>query len=183
MFRVVVCAFSASLLCGCASVGAWHREVVQVDYGAPAVVVDYGGLPSVGSKKSIEPKPSLENFANVTDSSPQSIQPLTAPDAANASLVPLRTAVVGSCDCPYDVKSNGALCGASSAWSRPGGKAPACYAGEGIPLSPQLYKPACAESGSCYGDISVATGRPKTVYVGGYYRKDGTYVRGYYRSK
>lgn len=42
--------------------------------------------------------------------------------------------------------------------------------------------PACSESGSCYGDISPATGRPKTIYVPGYYRSDGTYVRGYYRS-
>jgi hypothetical protein len=42
---------------------------------------------------------------------------------------------------------------------------------------------ACAENGSCYGDISEQTGRPKTVKVKGYYRKDGTYVRGHYRSR
>lgn len=47
---------------------------------------------------------------------------------------------------------------------------------------PPLIYPACAENGSCYGDISIATGRPKTVRVGGYYRRDGTYVRGHYRS-
>lgn len=40
----------------------------------------------------------------------------------------------------------------------------------------------CSESGSCYGDISPATGRPKTVYVPGYYKSNGKYVRGYYRS-
>ncbi len=40
-----------------------------------------------------------------------------------------------------------------------------------------------AENGSYYGQTSRNTGRPKTVYVGGYYRKDGTYVRGHYRSK
>jgi len=40
----------------------------------------------------------------------------------------------------------------------------------------------CAENGSCYGDISNITNLPKTVPVLGYYRKDGTYVRGYYRS-
>ena len=44
------------------------------------------------------------------------------------------------------------------------------------------YAPGCAENGSCYGDISVATGRPKTTAVRGYYRKNGTYVRGHYRS-
>lgn len=41
----------------------------------------------------------------------------------------------------------------------------------------------CAENGSCYGDISSATGRPKTTHVNGYYRRDGTYVRGHYRSR
>ena len=39
----------------------------------------------------------------------------------------------------------------------------------------------CAENGSCYGDLN-ANGVPKTVHVDGYYRKDGTYVRGHYRS-
>jgi hypothetical protein len=42
--------------------------------------------------------------------------------------------------------------------------------------------PSCAENGSCYGDPSVANGIPKTVHVNGYYRRDGTYVRGHYRS-
>ena len=44
------------------------------------------------------------------------------------------------------------------------------------------YPAACAENGSCYGDISNITGLPKTVHVNGYFRSDGTYVRGYYRS-
>jgi hypothetical protein len=43
--------------------------------------------------------------------------------------------------------------------------------------------PGCEENGSCYGDISAATGKPKTVEVRGYMRKDGTYVRGHYRSR
>ena len=51
------------------------------------------------------------------------------------------------------------------------------------PRSPIPPNPSCSESGSCYGDISSATGLPKTVDVPGYYRRDGTYVRGYYRSK
>lgn len=40
---------------------------------------------------------------------------------------------------------------------------------------------AVAENGSYYGQPNV-NGVPKTVAVNGYYRKDGTYVRGYYRS-
>jgi len=44
------------------------------------------------------------------------------------------------------------------------------------------YAPGCAENGSCYGDTSGYTGAAKTVQVQGYYRADGTYVRGHYRS-
>jgi hypothetical protein len=45
------------------------------------------------------------------------------------------------------------------------------------------HDPPVAENGSRYGDISEQTGRPKTIHVNGYYRNDGTYVRGYYRSE
>ncbi|MSO20120.1 MAG: hypothetical protein EXQ56_06585 [Acidobacteria bacterium] len=48
--------------------------------------------------------------------------------------------------------------------------------------SPAIPATGCAENGSCYGDISPATGRPKTVFVDGYTRKDGTYFRGHVRS-
>ena len=52
------------------------------------------------------------------------------------------------------------------------------------PALPNVTPPVvgCAENGSCYGDISGATGRARTVAVSGYYRSDGTYVRGHYRS-
>lgn len=51
-----------------------------------------------------------------------------------------------------------------------------------ITPAPSSSRGACAENGSCYGDLSAITGRPKTIQVRGYYRKDGTYVRGHYRS-
>lgn len=35
---------------------------------------------------------------------------------------------------------------------------------------------------SGYGEISSTTGRPKTVHVNGYFRKDGAYVKPHYRS-
>lgn len=34
----------------------------------------------------------------------------------------------GNCPCPYNRASNGSRCGARSAWSRPGGASPLCYA-------------------------------------------------------
>jgi hypothetical protein len=48
-------------------------------------------------------------------------------------------------------------------------------------VPPRLRPPLCAEDGSCYGDISNATLRPKTVYVRSYVR-DGTYIRSHFRS-
>lgn len=41
----------------------------------------------------------------------------------------------------------------------------------------------CAENGSCFNDISKLTGNHKTIHIEGYYRSDGTYVRGHYRGK
>lgn len=55
-------------------------------------------------------------------------------------------------------------------------------AGGGEARVEERNSPAVAENGSYYGEVSPATGRPKTVHVRGYYRKDGTYVRGHYRS-
>ena len=47
---------------------------------------------------------------------------------------------------------------------------------------PVANPPRCAENGSCYGDISYRTNLPKHDYVPAYYRKNGTRVRGHYKS-
>lgn len=36
---------------------------------------------------------------------------------------------------------------------------------------------------SYYGEISERTHRPKTENIDGYYRQDGSYVKGHYRSR
>ena len=51
-----------------------------------------------------------------------------------------------------------------------------------IRAPPSSSRRGVAENGSYYGQISKTTGRPKTVAVRGYYRKNGTYVRSHYRS-
>jgi len=49
-------------------------------------------------------------------------------------------------------------------------------------LGPSFVWPlAVAENGSYYGELN-KNGVPKTVHVNGYFRSNGTYVRGYYRS-
>ncbi len=47
---------------------------------------------------------------------------------------------------------------------------------------PSPIGPGCAENGSCFGDVSNINGMPKTTHINGYFRRDGTYVRGHYRS-
>jgi hypothetical protein len=58
--------------------------------------------------------------------------------------------------------------------------------------TPSIYTPPAYNSAPAsdycrnsnyYGAPSCVTGLPKTHYVNGYYRKDGTYVRPYYRSR
>ena len=36
----------------------------------------------------------------------------------------------GNCPCPYKTKSNGHRCGGNSAYSRPGGESPKCFASD-----------------------------------------------------
>ncbi len=54
--------------------------------------------------------------------------------------------------------------------------------GNSLRAPPAQFKPFIAENGSYYGQPN-QYGVPKTVHVRGYYRKDGTYVRGHYRSR
>lgn len=41
-----------------------------------------------------------------------------------------RASYPGNCPCPYDTDRAGRKCGARSAWSKPGGRSPICYAKE-----------------------------------------------------
>ncbi|MGH7133300.1 MAG: hypothetical protein ACREJO_15310 [Phycisphaerales bacterium] len=60
--------------------------------------------------------------------------------------------------------------------------APRSTATARVPPVPKYTLPAgTAENGSYYGQPN-DNGVPKTVYVNGYYHRDGTYVRGHYRS-
>lgn len=61
-------------------------------------------------------------------------------------------------------------------------------AGRMMAVLPSLGSGGESSSAACksegyYGEISCLTGKPKTVHVRGYYRKDGTYVSPHYRSR
>jgi hypothetical protein len=61
---------------------------------------------------------------------------LAGPAVAKQSDGQIRQAIIrqsianysGSCPCPYNVMRNGRSCGGRSAYSRPGGESPKCYA-------------------------------------------------------
>ncbi len=46
----------------------------------------------------------------------------------------------GACPCPYNRASNGSSCGRRSAYSKPGGYAPVCYASDVTPAMISTYK-------------------------------------------
>jgi len=46
----------------------------------------------------------------------------------------------GNCPCPYNRASNGSSCGRRSAYSKPGGYAPVCYAQDVTPAMISTYK-------------------------------------------
>ncbi|MBN8564773.1 MAG: SH3 domain-containing protein [Leptolyngbya sp. UWPOB_LEPTO1] len=60
-------------------------------------------------------------------SSTERSSPAVSPSPTSEGLTPLREPVSGSCECPYDTDKRGRSCGRRSAYSRPGGAAPACY--------------------------------------------------------
>jgi hypothetical protein len=113
----------------------------------------------------------------------------TPPDAATQPQAPVpNTGYAGNCACPNDLDARGRRCGARSAYSRAGGSSPTCNGKAALAYqtqSPSVETPSYVPSppASGYGAISSTTGLPRTHYVRGYYRKNGTYVRPYYRSR
>jgi hypothetical protein len=54
--------------------------------------------------------------------------------------------------------------------------------GPELQVAGESAPPRCAENGSCFGDVSFETGKPKNFFVAGHYRADGTYVKSSYES-
>lgn len=63
---------------------------------------------------------------------------VASPAGARQSDARIRQAIIaesiadysGNCPCPYNSMRNGRRCGGNSAWSRPGGESPKCYASD-----------------------------------------------------
>lgn len=114
------------------------------------------------------------------------VEPNTSPDspATTANSVPTSSGSSSSSSRPRVIVS-------APLEDRPSDSSSTIYEpGQNLPAPRQAYSPSTqvpnrssvAENGSYYGEISERTGRPKTIHVQGYTRRDGTYVRGHYRS-
>ncbi len=74
----------------------------------------------------IQASPSPQILKSQKEASPAPEPSVTPSPAVNLD-APVRDAVSGSCDCPYDTDKRGNSCGRRSAYSRPGGRSPICY--------------------------------------------------------
>ncbi|ACI57409.1 hypothetical protein Rleg2_4147 [Rhizobium leguminosarum bv. trifolii WSM2304] len=103
--------------------------------------------------------PTPASLASVSPGSEMAGSSVSPAYAASSTYTPSTRVYTGNCPTPESLDAAGHRCGARSAASRPGG-----YDG---------YS-AWARTTPSYGE---------SVYVGGYYRKNGTYVRGYTRKR
>lgn len=79
-------------------------------------------------------KPAAEE-AKPTKPKPTEVKPLPTPTVSDAAIVQRIIAqsiasYPGSCPCPYNTDRGGRRCGKRSAYSKPGGYAPICFAGD-----------------------------------------------------
>ena len=72
--------------------------------------------------------------------SPASAAPASDDAVKQAVIRESIAAYPGSCPCPYSVARNGSSCGRRSAYSRPGGYAPLCYATDVTPDMVRQYR-------------------------------------------
>ena len=178
------------LLAGCASrlpdVGTQYIPPVSAATSAPVYSApsSYVPAPSDPIQQSPLSTPPLEATTTAqTPELPPAPQQAPTPDFAyGAPGTDAAMAYSGPCACPNDLDSAGRRCGRRSAYSRPGGASPACTS-DGYRVAVQAPSYATGGYATGYGAISSVTGLPRTSYVHGYYRKNGTYVRPYYRSR
>lgn len=120
----------------------------RVGAGVLALVLLSGPTPTSIATPSIAPTPTatiaatapvapppIETPVAAIEPAPEPVDPIATLEpelaiAAPTTGTPIRAAVSGSCDCPYDTDRRGRACGGRSAYSRPGGRQPLCYVGD-----------------------------------------------------
>jgi hypothetical protein len=72
--------------------------------------------------------------------SPAQTQPVTDDEIRDRLIKQSIRSYPGNCPCPYNLASNGSRCGGRSAYSRPGGHSPLCYARDVSDQRVQQYR-------------------------------------------
>lgn len=94
----------------------------------PAAIVPPPVISSPVASESTPPnRPSAEPSPSPIPAPAPEPVVIPSPSSTPVSTGPIREAVSGSCDCPYDTDRAGRRCGGRSAYSRPGGNQPVCY--------------------------------------------------------
>jgi hypothetical protein len=71
---------------------------------------------------------------------PAIARPMSDGEVRRAIIQTSLSAYPGPCPCPYNIMRNGRACGHRSAYSRPGGHSPICYASDITPAMIQQYR-------------------------------------------
>jgi hypothetical protein len=178
----------ALLISGCASMDTAYNPPLPTPTVQSAIPATPSVLPPA-QNQTANADETIEETPIVPPSAPQPNQPRLSSQAALPALLVTTPSdntaqsltsepnayYAGNCACPDDIDSAGRRCGLRSAYSKAGGASPTCNG------KPALVYQAPPATG--YGMISTVTGLPRTNYVHGYMRKNGTYVRPYYRSR
>ena len=85
-------------------------------------------------------KPLTIALAFMCLASPTAARPTSDAQIRQAIIQESLASYPGNCPCPYNTDRRGYACGGRSAYSRPGGYSPICYASDVTPQMVQQYR-------------------------------------------
>lgn len=115
------------------------QQNAQATPTAPSLTQTLEALKNPNLKSITEPTEKISSKALVAPTKPEQIlrvfPPQNVPNDSNIKVngskidpdTPVRAAVSGSCQCPYDTDIRGRSCGGRSVYSKSGGQQPRCY--------------------------------------------------------
>lgn len=113
---------------GCA---ATRNQYLQAEQGAKQNRLAFWSQPNLVMPWAFRRQPNRPATPQPIASPTPTPSPTPAASPSPDTTKPLREPTQGQgCQCPYDYDKRGNICGARSAYSRPGGASPRCYVGD-----------------------------------------------------
>jgi hypothetical protein len=140
MYSRLAVSLLSAVVCACAAQHATESAVAPQIAPVEAVQattlsapVETGALPTAESRG-----PSRQALADPTAPARAPVEQPDTPPIADAAIIEQiigesRAGYPGPCPCPYDRNRAGRKCGGSSAYSKPGGYSPICFASQVTP--------------------------------------------------